>query len=196
MKNQKERFQNEAQCADYDPDPLSIAFTIIGAVLPIGVLIAERAFTIYDDQAKRKEAVRNQLYETYRVLIEAEKVLKNFASYIDQQGNLDKQFGLGYAPLVGDLIFLSKIDVLYKDSWETGRKLNETVVALAKLLEKDDFQVCVRYSGELRNLLQRTIQARNYRDYIVGLGRFITQAKRLIQGLGERYGFQQFESLF
>lgn len=103
--NQK-NIDNKSNIAD--PEFFTIALSILTIITPIGVLIAEQTIGYFKSEKERKEEIRNALYESYRALNEAERLLKDFVSFLAQQGFLDRDFRLGKAPLAGVPAFIRK----------------------------------------------------------------------------------------
>jgi hypothetical protein len=174
----------------YDPEPFTIALSIIQTITPIGTLLAERRIDRFRDEKKRNIAVRNALYDSYRAVNETERLLKDFVSYLDQQGLLGSQFALGRASIIGDPSVIAEIKNLHKDSYSASKKLNDAMIELSKLLDREDFYRCAEFAEKMNQSVRNALRANDYKGYAVSMSRFIHLAQNLIVIIGEKYDFQ------
>src|SRR5688572_13191852 len=129
------------QGIEYDPDPLTIAFSILTAITPIGAIIVDKGIDARKESQQRQREVRNALYKSARALNETERVLRDFVSFMEEQGILNREVRLGYASFRGDSFTISELKSLYKDSCNAGRKLNDAMIDLSFFLTKNDFNL-------------------------------------------------------
>ncbi len=174
----------------YDPEPFTIALSIIQTITPIGSLLAERTIDRFRDKKKHNIAIRNALYNSYRAVNETERLLKDFVSYLDQQGLLGSQFGLGRASITGDSSVIAEIKNLHKDSYSASKKLNDAMIELSRLLDREDFYRCAEFAEKMNRSVHNALRASDYKDYAVSMSRFIHLAQNLIVIIGEKYDFQ------
>lgn len=190
MSNNKTKSRTKKEAEFCDPDPLTIAISIINAVTPVGSVLADKTFDHHVDKKKRKESIRNALYDSYRAINETERILKDFVSYLDQQGLLAREFRLGRAPFVGESSVIAEIKNLHKDSYNASKDLGNAMIILSKYLDDRDFYNCARFAEKLNQYLHDALTATDYKSYAVSMSRFIQEAHNLIVAIGEKYGFQ------
>jgi len=194
MKPKNKKSTTETNRAIYDPDPLTIVFSVITALTPVGVLIVDKNIDIYRENKKRSQSIRNSLFSATRALNETERVLKDFISYMNQQGLLNRDVRLGGASLVGDYSVITEVKTLYKDSYNSGRKLNDAMIELSRLLDSNDFRRTRNISGSIEEVFRETLSFSNYKDFAISASKLIQQTKNLIAIIGQRYDFDPYES--
>src|SRR5574341_1144606 len=174
----------------YDPDPLTIALSIINAVTPVGSVLGDKTIDYHVEKKKRRESIRNALYDSYRAINETERILKDFVSHLDQQGLLSREFRLGTAPFLGDSSVISEIKSLHKDSYTASKDLSDAMIVLSRYLDDKDFYNCARFAEKLNQYLHDALTATDYKSFTISMSRFIQQAHNLIVAIGEKYDFR------
>jgi hypothetical protein len=177
------------QPIEYDPDPLTIALAILTAITPIGAIIVEKSVDARVENQRRQREIRNALYKSARALNETERVLRDFVSYIKEQGMLDRQVGLGSASLRGDSSVITELKLLYRDSCSAGLKLNDAMIDLSYYLLRNDFVRVKNLSARLGDAFHQARHSRSYKDYVVATSRLIHETRRLLELIGSAYGF-------
>jgi hypothetical protein len=195
MKARNKKHKIELQSDVYDPEALTILFSIITALTPIGVLIVGKHIDISRENKRRSQNIRNALFSATRALNETERILNDFRSYLVQQDLLDKDVRLGGASFVGDYSVISDIKNLYKDSYNSGRKLNDAMIELSRLLDGDDFKLIRNASGSMDDVFQQTLSFKKYKDFVRTAGKLIQETRNLITILGKGYEFNPNPSL-
>lgn len=195
MKSKITHSGKEQEQALYDPDPITILLSIVTALTPVGALIVEKRIENSRENKRRIQDIRNALFSAARALNETERVLKDFVSYLDQQGLLDRDVRLGGASIIGDYAVINEAKTLYKDSYNSGRKLNDAVIELSRLLENRDFNRIRNISGSLDEVFQQTLSFKKYKDFAVAASRLIRETRNLIVIVGEGYDFNPTTSL-
>jgi hypothetical protein len=195
MKSKIMHSNEDQKQALYDPDPLTILLSIVTALTPVGVLIVDKRIDISRENKRRSQNIRNSLFSATRALNETERVLKDFISYLDQQGLLDRDVRLGGASLIGDYSVIAEAKTLYKDSYNSGRKLNDAMIELSRLLENRDFNRIRNISGSLEDVFQQTLSFKKYKDFAIAGSRLIQETRNLIAIIGEGYDFNPTTSL-
>jgi len=194
MPNHKSKSNNDKELEVYDPDPLTILLSIVTALTPVGVLIVDKRFDIAREDKKRTQNIRNSLFAATRALNETERILKDFVSYMDQQGLLNRDVRLGGASIVGDYSVIIEVKTLYKDSYNAGRKLNDAMIELSRLLDRNDFDHARNISGSIEEVFRQTLAFNKYKDFAVSASKLIAGTKNLIGIIGERYEFNPYTS--
>jgi hypothetical protein len=179
--------EQSQQASTFDPEPLSLAISMIGALAPFGILIAERAWEALEEHRERRKAIGDKIYDTHRAVNQVERILKDLVGYLDQQGYLDREFALGRAPLQGDEEMIIRVNRLYDDIYQVGARLNDAVVGLSQLMDEEDAYQCRKFADELDSHLHTALRASYYREFVVATSRLIGEARSLLAALGERY---------
>jgi len=193
MKASIKKTSKQEQVVIYDPEPLTLVLTILGAISPVGVLIADKTINHVREGKKREQNIRNSLFAATRALNETERVLKDFVSFMDQQRLLDRDVRLGEASMEGDYFMISELKNLYKDSYNAGKRLNDAMIDLSSLLGNDDFHRIRRVSSELEETFQQALSLKKYKDFAISTSKIIQETKTLISIIGQGYDFNPFE---
>jgi hypothetical protein len=177
-----------------DPDPLTIALTLVGAAATVGALGVQIGSYVDDRRRRRRgdeDRVRRALFDADRALNQAKHALSDLTSLLDEYGHLRAHFGLGQAPLNGDGGRTREIKQLYQASYSAGARLNDAFITLSSELDPDDFGIYWEYAARLDEILRSSLNAETYGVYIKRTSQLFSTIENLIRDLGERYGYMR-----
>ncbi len=169
-----------------DPEYLSLGLQIFAALMGSAGLASQIA-QIYKSKKMERTKVKKHLHKADRALNRLSKAYRDLISIYDENEILEQPFAPSKKPIMVEKKMMDELDRLKSETFYGGRELEEELVELSGVLDKNDVDYALDLAGKVDETFHEALRSKRFLEFLIQLGFILNLVIDFIYKVAKRY---------
>lgn len=169
-----------------DPEYLSLGLQIFAALMGSAGLASQIA-QIFKSKKIERSKVKKHLHKADRALNRLSKAYRDLISIYDENDILNQPFAPSKKPIMVDNKLMGELDRLKSETFYGGRELEEELVELAGVLDKNDVDYALDLARRVDETFHEALRSKRFLEFLIQLGFILNVVIEFIYEVAKRY---------